>query len=244
MQQQVVATGDDLAPRAADYPCPAGQPGSDGHVAVAGEQRRDQREQGVQVCRQIDIHIGEHVRVVRQPDGSQCPAAAWLLQPDGANQVELARQGERDGPGPVGTAVVGDGDPRSERKAGPEVRLDPAHARAEVTFLVAYRDDNLHLGRFPAAGRQRAGLLEESFSRCHGPTLGDHAPPGLCRSSEPPMKATQANRAMIVEDSAGQGMQILRAHDMHGGFSDWAAPCARHQAGQTGRRPTAQGSPR
>jgi hypothetical protein len=58
-QQQVVAARDELALGPADDPGAAGQPGADGQVAVPGQQRCDEREQGVQVCRQIDIRVGE-----------------------------------------------------------------------------------------------------------------------------------------------------------------------------------------
>ena len=116
-QQQVVAAGDELALGPADDPRAAGQPGADGHVAVPGQQRGDQRQQGVQVCRQIDIHVGEDLGLALRPDGPQGPAASRQLHPDGPHLRQLAGQLARDRPGGVGAAVVRDGDPGGEGKA-------------------------------------------------------------------------------------------------------------------------------
>jgi hypothetical protein len=50
---------------------------------VPGQQRRHQRQQGVQVRRQIDIHVREHLGVALRPDGPQRPAAARQVHVDG-----------------------------------------------------------------------------------------------------------------------------------------------------------------
>ena len=60
-QQQVVAARDHLALRAAQHACPGRQPGADREVGVTAEQRSHQRQQGVQVRRQVDVHVDEDV---------------------------------------------------------------------------------------------------------------------------------------------------------------------------------------
>ncbi len=150
VQQQVVAAGDDLAAWSADHPRATGEPGADRQVAVPGQQRRHQRKQGVQVGRQVNVHVGEDVRHTDGPDGPQRPAAARLLQVDGADLDELTAQGLGDRPGPVGAAVVGDGDPGGERESLAQVGAEPPDAGREIPLLVAYRHDDLHLGALAA----------------------------------------------------------------------------------------------
>ena len=145
VQQQVVAPGDELALGSADHPRPPGQPGADGHVAVAGQQRRDQRQQRVQIRRQIDIHVREDLGVTLRPDRPQRPPPSRLFHAYGPHLIEVARQPVGDGPGAVRAAVVRDGDPRGKREALPQIADQPPHARREITFLVTHRNHNVHL---------------------------------------------------------------------------------------------------
>ena len=89
-QQHVVASRDELPLGPADDPRSPGEPGADGQVAMPGQQRGHQRQQGVQVCRQIDIHIGEDLGVALRPDGPQGPAASRQLHVDGPHLGQLA----------------------------------------------------------------------------------------------------------------------------------------------------------
>jgi len=163
VQQHVVAAGDDLAARAADHPRAASQPGPDGEVAVPGQQRRDQRQQGVQVGGQVHVHVSEDVRVTRRPERTQRSAPAGFLQPDGPDFGELRLQRARDRPGLVGAAVVRDGDPRGEREAGPQVRHQAADAPLEVALLVADRHHDLDLRR--AISQWRPGFVSKEVLR-------------------------------------------------------------------------------
>jgi hypothetical protein len=186
VQQQVVAAGQDLPARAADHPGAVRQPGPDGHVAVPGQQRRDQREQCAEVRRQVDIHAGQDVGVAAGPDGPQRAAAAGLGQPGRADPGEDTGQRAGRGPGPVGAAVVGNRDTGGEGEPGVQESVQPAHARSEIAFLVHDRDDDLDLRRCPAADLQRVALLEQLT--CHADTLGDQ-PAALLRPASAPAAA-------------------------------------------------------
>ena len=72
-QDQVVGAGDQLPLRAPDHPRHRAQSAADGHVGVARHQRRDEREQGVEVGRQVDVEIGEHGGVARAPHRASGP---------------------------------------------------------------------------------------------------------------------------------------------------------------------------
>ena len=73
-QDQVVGPGDHLALRTAHHPRATGQPGADRQVGVAGDQRRDQRQQCVQVGRQVHVHVRQHRRVGGRPRRPAAPA--------------------------------------------------------------------------------------------------------------------------------------------------------------------------
>ena len=80
-QDPVVAARDELALRAAHDPRAVREPRADGQVAVAGHQRRDEREQPAQVRREVDVHVADDLRRARRPGGAQRAAAALLLEP-------------------------------------------------------------------------------------------------------------------------------------------------------------------
>ena len=129
-QDHVVAARDDLALRAADHPRGPGEPRADREVGVPGDQRRDQREQRVEVGREVDVHVGEHRRVRGRPHRAQGPAPALLVEVDHRDLVVLRRQGLRDGEGAVGRGVVGDGDAEAVGERLGEVRVETLYARA------------------------------------------------------------------------------------------------------------------
>jgi len=84
----------------------------------------------------------------------QRASAPFLLEAHGADVRERGVEGERELPGAVGAAVVGDGDPVAEGEALVEVVVQAPDARAERGRLVVDRDDDVHDGR-PVAGLGR-----------------------------------------------------------------------------------------
>src|SRR6185437_5825190 len=165
-QQQVVAARDHLPLGPADDPRAAGQPGADGQVAVPGQQRGDQRQQGVQVCRQIDIHVGEDLGLALRPDGPQRPAASRQLHPDGPDLRQLPSQLAGDLPGGVRAAVVRDGDPGAEGEALAQVAGQPAHARREITLLIPNRDNDIYLQNCHAMEDRRSRFVTAEATLC------------------------------------------------------------------------------
>ena len=144
-QQHVVASRDELPLRPADDPRSPGEPGSDGQVAVPGQQRGHQRQQGVQVCRQIDIHVGQDLGVALRPDGPQSPAASRQLHVDGPHLGQLTSQAGGNRPGGIGAAVIGDRDPGVKRKAFTQIADQAPNARCQIAFLIADRHHYVHL---------------------------------------------------------------------------------------------------
>src|SRR6266540_6953252 len=53
----------------ADHSGRGGQPGPDGQVAVAGEQRRDERQQRGEIGGRVHVHVGQDRRVAGGPHG-------------------------------------------------------------------------------------------------------------------------------------------------------------------------------
>jgi hypothetical protein len=153
-QDQVVAPADELAFRTAHHPRRPRQPSTDRQVGVTRDERRDERQQRVEIGRQIDVHVREYRCVRRRPDRVQRPAAALLLQPDIRHLVERRGQlGRHFGSG-VGRGVVRDRDPEGVREVPAEERLQPSHARRQVQLFVVDGDDYVN-GRYAVrAGRQ------------------------------------------------------------------------------------------
>jgi hypothetical protein len=105
----------------------------------------DQRQQRVQVRRQIDIHVREDLGVTLRPDRPQRPPPSRLIHAYRPHLIEVAGQPVGDGAGAVGAAVVHDGDPRGKRETLPQMADQPPHARREITFLITHRNHNVHL---------------------------------------------------------------------------------------------------
>ena len=142
---QVVAAGDELPLRPADHPRAAGQPGADGEVGVAGDQRRDQRQQGVEVGGQVDVHVGEHRRVASAttPCCSARPrpfSSRWTARTSGSSR---GRAGAAIAERAVGAGVVGDGDPEGVGQVLAQVGVQAAHAALPGRFLVVDGDHDV-----------------------------------------------------------------------------------------------------
>ena len=172
VEQQVVAAGNDLALRAADHPGAPRQPGPDRDVAVPGQQRRDQRQQRVQVGGQVHVHIGIDVGVAAGPDRAQRAAPSGPLDTDRAYQWEPGRQRQGLRPGTVGASVVGDRDAGREGKAVIQEGAQPPDGRLEVAFLIADRNHDLDVG-FSRSLRQYCSVRgpEHGFSGMHVPDV-------------------------------------------------------------------------
>ena len=67
LEDGVVTAGDDLALGPTHHPRASREAGADGHIAVPGQQRGDEGEQGIEIGRQIDVHVRNDVCVRRQP---------------------------------------------------------------------------------------------------------------------------------------------------------------------------------
>ena len=73
-QDQVVGARDELTLRRAGDRRPGSEPRSDREVRVAGQERCDEREEGVEVGREVDVHVRDDRRVRRGP--GRCAARA------------------------------------------------------------------------------------------------------------------------------------------------------------------------
>ncbi len=140
---------------------PRRQPRADGDVAVAGQQRRDEREQRAQVGRQVDVHVADDRRVAGRPGRAQRAAAAPAASSRSVTTPgSVGRQRGGDGRGGVGRGVVGDDDAPAEREArragsgaaGECRRLQPG-------LLVVDGDDDVDVrrGRGERPPRHRSG---------------------------------------------------------------------------------------
>src|SRR5207253_7250720 len=111
-----------------DHAGPRRQPAADREVAVAGDEWSDQREQGVEVGREVDVHVGDHGGVTRQPGVGQGPAATLLVEVDGPDAGQLGFQPAGYRPGVVGACVVRDRDSGGEGQTRLDVGVEIAHA--------------------------------------------------------------------------------------------------------------------
>ena len=154
-QDQVVAARDDLALGAAHHAGAAAQPGADGKVGVAGDQRRDKGGERRQIGRQVDVHVREHRGVGRRPHRVQCAAAALLLEPHHPDIGELCGEGFRDSGRVIDAGVVCDRDARRERELVPQMAVQPVHRIGQRGLLVVHRDHHIEHGHACGTGRDR-----------------------------------------------------------------------------------------
>ncbi len=114
---------------------------------MAGDERRDQRQQRVQVGGQIHIHVGDDLGVGVLPYRTQCAAATLGVEVDHPHVVDFAREQLRDLHGVIGARIVGDGDPGRERESVTQVGVQPPHADAQVGLFVVDGDHDVQHGR-------------------------------------------------------------------------------------------------
>ncbi len=152
-QDQVVAARDDLALGAAHHPGAAAQPGADGKVGVAGDQRRDERGECGEVGRQVDVHVREHRSVGRRPHRVQRAAAALLLEPHHPDIGELGGEVFGDPGRVIDAGVVGDRDAGRKRELVPQVAVQPVHRIRQRGLLVVHRDHHIEHGHPRRASR-------------------------------------------------------------------------------------------
>ena len=145
-QNQVVAARDDLALGTAHHPGSAAQPGADGKVGVAGDQRRDKRGERGEVGRQVDVHVDEHRCVGGRPHRVQCTAASLLLEPHHPDVGELGREFFGDHGRVVDAGVVRDRDAGRKRELVPQMAVQPVHRIRQRGLLVVDRDHHVEHG--------------------------------------------------------------------------------------------------
>ena len=146
-EDQVVRARDELALRAPRDARPAGKSAPDGNLAVTRKKGRDERQEGVQVGRQVDVRVRDDGRLAGEPGLPERPAAPLLVEVEGADAGHRVGQSPGDHPGGVGAGVVRDRDRRGERETVIEVGPEPAHTGLEVGLLVVHRDDDVDDGR-------------------------------------------------------------------------------------------------
>jgi hypothetical protein len=171
MQDAVVGARDELALRAADDPRTARQPRADRHVAVAGQERRDERQQRAQVRRQVDVHIADDLGVAARPGRAQGATAALFGEAQEPDAGQVVGQRGGDLRGCVGARVVGDDDAPRERQLGRQVVVQPADRGGEDALLVEDRHDDLDAGRVRHGNGGEARLGEE-VGEGHGARVG------------------------------------------------------------------------
>jgi hypothetical protein len=142
-QEVVVGARDQLALEPAGDPRAARQPAADRELAVARDQRRDQRSQRPQVGRQVDVHVAEDVGLAGRPGGPQRPAAALGVEVAHPHARQLGRQPAGDGEGRVDAGVVGDHDPPAVRQLATQEGVQRPDRALQPGLLVVDRDDHL-----------------------------------------------------------------------------------------------------
>ena len=186
---QVVGAGDELALRARARPATLrASRRADRDVGVARHQGRDQREQGVEVGGEVDVHVGER-RSRRWRVHTACSArprpfsSRWTA----SHLRELAGRARRAiAEGAVGAGVVGDGDPEAEREAPRSgSRAGGARSAARSRLLVVDGDHDVDDRGHGA----RTGLVGEELEG----RFGSHAGHSEGRASEPPRGALRAS---------------------------------------------------
>ena len=77
----------------------AGQPSADREVAVAGDQRRDERQQRREVGREVDVHVREDGGVARRPDLVERAPAPFCSSRTQSTPSQLVPERAGDRPG-------------------------------------------------------------------------------------------------------------------------------------------------
>ena len=155
----------------ADDPAVPGQSRPDCEVGVAGDQRRHQRQQRIEVGGHVDVHVGEDLGIRSQPDRVQRPATTLLLEPYVADLWPTAGQVGRDRRSAVCAGVVCDRDSEPIGEEPAQVPVQPLHGRRQVGLFVVDRDGHVQHRPQPCLllvclGGARSGLgqLRHVFS--------------------------------------------------------------------------------
>src|SRR5579863_10540030 len=88
-QDEVVHPRDELALWSPYHSRTWRKPRTDSHVAVACEERGHERQEGVEIGREVDIHICDDRSAALEPCLSQRAAPAFLLEVERTHAVEL-----------------------------------------------------------------------------------------------------------------------------------------------------------
>ena len=143
VEERVVAAGEHLPLDLASHMRGVGEPGADRDFAVSREDRRDQREEALEVRREVDVHVGDDVGLTREPGGPECEAAALALEEERLHVGVVLREVRGDRRGAVAARVVGDHHADREREVGAEVLEQELEARTERALLVVHRNDEV-----------------------------------------------------------------------------------------------------
>ena len=146
-QHEVVAARDQLTLGSPYDVRTACQPAADREVGVAGDQRGDQRQQRVEVGREVDVHVGQDIGVGaratpatargRDPSARAGPMRTW----GSCRDMRRAITG-----GVVGAGVVRDGDAVGVREVVAQVLVEAADGGLELRLLVVDGDDDVEDG--------------------------------------------------------------------------------------------------
>ena len=145
---------------------PAREPAADRQVAVAGHQRRDQRQQRGQVGGEVDVHVREDpASLCDQTCVSARPRPFWSRWTASTPSSSAA---SRRAIAQVASVlrVVRDRDPRREGERA-EIRVQAADRGLELRLLVEHRDHDVeHRHRL---GQADLGSLGKGKCGCHAP---------------------------------------------------------------------------
>ena len=142
-EDEVVGARDEFALGTAHHTGAAGQTRTDGHVAMAGQQRRHERQQRLERRRQVHVHVGDDGGAAGRPGLAKGEAPALAVKMQGRH----ARQGVAQGGGHrisvVGAGVVDDGDDGAEREGLVEEGAQGDDALDQLRRFVVDGDDDL-----------------------------------------------------------------------------------------------------
>ena len=155
----------DLALRVAGHVRAGRQPGADRDIGVARDERRHEREQRVEVGREVDVHVRDDVGVTRTPRGSAARSRGPCDRGGGRGRAGSSRsrssaRARCRSVDALSTIVI-----RHENgKSAAQIRVEATDARTERPLLVVDRDHDVeytsarraceHLGR---AGSRQVG---------------------------------------------------------------------------------------
>ena len=116
---------------------------SDRDGAVTGHDRRDERQEALEVRGEVDVHVGDDVGVARPPRLAERPAASLFLEAHVPDRFVACGEASTDDRRVVGARVVGDRHRERERELPQQVAEQHADVLRERRRLVVARDDDL-----------------------------------------------------------------------------------------------------